>query len=213
MKKLDDRDTNATSAWGMWADTGDVDPVLARMLHLLRHHWGSDPDDARTFLELDAVVAGTRVDDVLSRRRALLVVDRALRRDLPLLLRASPLEGLSASAFAAASLEQLAPLEDSRSAGLALGLTFDLEYRVYGVDRRMMRAAWEVARHTESALLADRIYQLGSAAVSACEMFVLRSDDLTELGCHWKTARSLARQLAFASIHEATLQRLTEDHQ
>lgn len=201
------RDTNATAVWGMWADTGDVDPVLARMLYLLRHHWGSNPDDARTFLELDAVVAGTRVDDVLSRRRALLVVDRALRRDLPLLLRAAPRGEGSATLVAADSLEQLAPLEDARSAGLALGLTFNLGRRVDGVDRRMMHVAWEAARHAESALLADRVYQLGSAAVSVCKMFVLRRDDLTELGGYWTTARSLAWQLAFASIHAAVLQR------
>ncbi len=69
--------------WGLWANTGDVDPVLARMLHLLRYHWGSDPNAARALSELDAVVAGTRADDALSRRCALLVVDRGLRRDLP----------------------------------------------------------------------------------------------------------------------------------
>ena len=69
--------------WGMWSNTGGVDPVLARMLHFLRHHWGSDPEDARVLSVLDAVVAGTRVVDALSRRRALFVVDRALRQDLP----------------------------------------------------------------------------------------------------------------------------------
>jgi hypothetical protein len=30
-----DTTSSATAVWGMWANTGDVDPVLARMLHLL----------------------------------------------------------------------------------------------------------------------------------------------------------------------------------
>jgi hypothetical protein len=198
------RDANAV--WGMWASTGDVDPVLARMLFLLRHHWGSNPDDAGMFLELDTIVVGTRVDDALSRCRALFIVDRAIRRDLPRLLRAAPREEGSVTCVAANSLEQLAPLEGARSAGLALSLTFNLGCRIDGVDGRLIRAAWEISRHAESALLADRIYQLGSAAVRVCEMFVLRHDDLTELGVHWTTARALARQLAFAIIYEAALQ-------
>src|SRR4029077_125804 len=188
----------------MWSDTKDVDPVLARSLYLLRHHWGSDSDASRSFLELDAVVAGTRVDDALSLRRALFIVDRALRRDLPLLLRSAPRGKGSAAFMAADSLEQLAPLEDARSMGLGLSLTFNLVRRVDGVDGRMIHVAGEAVRH---AFLADRIYQLGSAAVSACEMFVVRYDDLAELGSHWTTARSLARQLAFANIHETALQR------
>lgn len=193
------------AVWGMWADTGDVDPVLARMLHLLRHHWGSNPDDARGLSELDAVVAGTRDDDARSRRRALFVVDRALRRDLPLLLRDAPRGGGSVTLAAADNLEQLAPLEDAQSAGRAVELTFDLGRRVNGVNRRMMHVAWEAARHAELALFADRLYQLGSAAVSSCEMVVLRRNDLAEPGGHWMAARDLARQRAFAIIHEAAL--------
>lgn len=198
------RDTTST-AWGMWADTGSVDPVLARMLYLLRHHWGSDPGDARALSELETIVDGTRGDDALSRRRALLVVDRAIRRDVPRLLRAAPRAGSSATFAAADGLEQLAPLEDARSVGCAVGLTFDLGRQVAGVDRRMMRVAWEAARHAELALVADRIYQLGSAAVSVCEMFALRRDDLAELGSHWATARDLSRSLALSIIHEAAL--------
>jgi hypothetical protein len=191
--------------WGMWADTGDVDPVLARMLHLLRCRWRANPEDAHELSGLDAIVASSRGDNELSRRRALFVVDRALRRDLPRLLRAAPRggEGSSPCAGAADRLEQLAPLESSQSMGCAVTLTFDLERRVDEVDGRMIRGAWEVARHAELALLAGRIYQLGSAAVSVCEMFVLRRDDLTELGHHWAPARDLARSLAFAIIHEA----------
>jgi hypothetical protein len=194
--------SSTPAVWGMWEGTGDVDPVLARMLHLLRHHWGAEPDDVGALSELDEVVAGTRGNDALSRRRALYVVDRALRRDLPQLLRSAPRGEGSANLAAANSLEQLAPLESTRSMGCAVTLTFNLEQRVDGVDRRMMHAAWEVARHGESALLADRIYQLGSAAVSACEMFVMRRNDLAELGYHWTPARDLARSLAFTIIHE-----------
>jgi len=193
----------------MWANTGDVDPVLARMLHMLRHNWASNPDDGPLFLELGAVVAGTRVDAVLSQRRALYVIDRGIRQDLPLLLRAAPREGVSSNFVAAECLEQLRPLEDARSAGLALSLTFDLESRVLEnrVEQRMMRVAWEATRHAELALFADRIYQLGSAAVNVCEMFVLYRGDLAELGCSWAPARDLARRLAFARIREAALQR------
>ena len=58
----------------LWADTGDVDPVLARVVHLLHHHWddGDDPSCARMLAELDLVIAGTIGDDALSRQRALL---------------------------------------------------------------------------------------------------------------------------------------------
>jgi hypothetical protein len=196
-------DTNANAVWGMWENTGNIDPVLARMLHLLRHHWGSDPDDARSLSELDHVVANSRDDDTLSRRRALFVVDRALRRDLPRLLRSASREENSATLAAANNLEQLAALENTRSAGCAVGLTFNLERQVNEADRRMLRAAWQTARHTEMALATNRIYQLGSAAVSACEMFVLRRDDLAELGCPWMTAGDLARRLAFTIIYEA----------
>jgi hypothetical protein len=190
----------------MWADTGDVDPVLSRMLHLLRHHWESDPDDACTLSELSGVVAGTRGDDALSRRRALYVVDRALRRDLPQLLRTGPRERSSATLAAAASLEQLTALEDSRAAGCAVSLTFNLGRRADGVDRRMIEVSWEAARHAENALFEHRTYKLSSAAVSACRMFVVRRADLAELGSRWTTARELARRLACAIIHEAAHQ-------
>ncbi len=70
----------------------------------------------------------------------------------------------------------------------------------------MIHGAWEVARHAEQALFADRIYQLGSAAVSACTMFVLRRDDIAELGSHWTPAHDLARRLAFAIVHEAAIE-------
>lgn len=190
----------------MWKDTGDVDPVLARMLHLLRHHWAADADNAHALSKLDVVVAGTRNDDALSRRRALFVVDRALRRDLPQLLRAAPRGEGSATLAAADSLEQLAPLEDARSVGFMVGLTFDLGRRSNGVDRRMMRGAWTTARHAEQALFADRLYQLGSAAVSACEMFIRHRDDLAELGSHWAPVRHLARRFAFAIVHAASRQ-------
>lgn len=199
--------TGATAVWEMWADTGDVDPVLARMLHLLRQHWGSDPDDARSLSGLASVVANSRVDDTLSRQRALFVVDRAIRRDLPRLLRSAPRGGGAATLTAADSLEQLPALWGARSAGCAVSLTFSLGQRVNEVDRRMLRAAWQMARHTELALVTDRIYQLGSAAVSACEMFVLCRDDLAELGCPWMTAGDLARSLALSIIYEAALRR------
>lgn len=103
---------------------------------------------------------------------------------------------------AANRLENLAPLEDSRSAGHAVGLTFDLDRHVDGVDHHIMRAAWNAARHVEQAFVMDRIYQFGSAAVSACEMFIWRRDDLSELG-DWTAARDLARSLAIAAISEA----------
>lgn len=193
------------AAFGLWADTdtGDVDPVLARMLHLLRHHWGSDPDDACLLSNLESVIAHSRADNALSRRRALFVVDRALRRDLPRLLRSASRGEISAALVAANSLEQLAALENTRSAGCAVGLTFNLESQVNEADRRVLRAAWQTARYTELALATNQIYQLGSAAVSACEMFVLRRDDLAELGCPWMTAGDLARRLAFTIIYEA----------
>lgn len=193
---------DTTSVWGMWANTGNVDPVLARMLHMLRHHWGSAVDDVRALAPLDEVVASTNGDNALSRRRALFVIDRGLRRDLPRLLRAAP-HAEGATTFAAADrLEQLAPLADARSAGAAIHVTFDLERHMDGVDQRMIGVAWEVARHAEGALLQDRLFQLGTAAVYIGQMFAVRRNDLTELGSHWQPARDLARDLAITLVHE-----------
>src|SRR4029079_12960477 len=97
-----------------------------------------------------------------------------LRRDLPRLLRAASREENSVALTAADNLEQLAAVENTRAAGYAVNLTFHLERRVNKVDRRMLRAAWQTARHAELALTTNRIYQLCSAAVSACEIFVIR---------------------------------------
>jgi hypothetical protein len=202
-----DTSTNATAEWVMETDTNNVDPVLARMLHLLQYHWGSDPDDARSLSELNRILANSRDDDTLSRRRALFVVNRALRRDLPRLLRSTSRGESSAALSAANSLEQLAALENTRSASAAVDLTFNLGQQVNKADRRMLRAAWQTARHAELALATNRIYQLGSAAVNACEIFVLRRDDLAELGCPWMTAGDLARRLAFAIVYETLRQR------
>lgn len=198
---------DTTSVWGMWANTGNVDPVLARMLHMLRHHWGSAIDDVGALAALDAVVAGTNGDNALSRRRALFVIDRGLRRDLPRLLRAAPHAEGTATFAAADRLEQLAPLESARAAGSAIHLTFDLERRIDGVDQRVIGVAWEAARHAEGALLQDRLFQLGTAAVYICRMFAVHRNDLTGLGSHWQPARDLARDLAITLVHEAAQQR------
>ena len=187
----------------LWADTGDVDPVLARVVHLLHHHWddGDDPSCARMLAELDLVIAGTIGDDALSRQRALFVINRVLRQDLPRLLRAVP-QSRSMACEAASCLERLAPVENSSSARGVVGLTFVFERQLVGVARRMMVAVWEAARHTETALVACRNYQLGTAAVAACGVFV-ECRRAAELGPDWVPAGDLARDLAVSLVRGA----------
>lgn len=201
----------------MWPSTGNVDPVIDQMICLLQYHWGDDPDHAIALSDLDAIADGSRVDDDLSWHRAMLVVDRAIRRDLPRLLRSVTQRDHTAIA-AAEKLEQLAPLTDASAVGNAMSLTFHLDHIPRGArpadhhplslrDRRMVGAAWYAARHAEQAISTGRIYQLGSAAVGACDMFILRSRDLADLadlGGEWAAARELAHHLAFELIREAT---------
>ena len=154
--------------WKFWfgISTGDVDPVLARVLHLIRYRW---PAHVVSGLELDSAASGTLVDEATCRLRSLSLVDGVIRRALPVLLRSVDLRG------AASSLESLPAIVDAHSAGVALERLFDFEQGVRdgairnadGAIRNAVHAAWYAARHLETGLCADRTHQIAGAAVNA----------------------------------------------
>ncbi len=152
----------STWLWKSWfgTPTGDVDPVLARVLHLIRSRW---PAHVVFGLELDSVASGTLVDEVTCRLRSLLLVDGVIRRVLPVLLCSADLRD------AAFSLEGLPAIVDARSAGVALERLFDLEQGIQGSGaiRNAVHAAWYAARQLEIGFCADRTHQIAGAAVNA----------------------------------------------